>query len=297
MTSQKEIERVAVDRSKTYYLQLNPNQHSLYQYELRNQSELKLTMQNQDVNISNTTSVGFKLSIGRDSPTILSFAIKYDTIHLNNRNDEIETDFDAANGAFSGNPLDKMLCILKKADIVAHITPTGEVKSVSGYNELTEKIMASFAGSDTYTKAAAEVQWRQFIEKGVIQKGMEQIFQIFPDSAVHVGDKWKLSKRQSDELGVTAHSNFTLKSIEDGIATISANGVIASDTTTTQLMGQTVSAKLSGEQTAEYELEAQTGMLLKSNSKAKIEGTVQMLGREIPVNIEIVVEVKGKRVK
>jgi len=44
-------------------------------------------------------------------------------------------------------------------------------------------------------------------------------------------------------------------------------------------------------------METATGMLLKSRITAHVQGTIQMLGREIPVNIQSKVTVDGKRLK
>jgi hypothetical protein len=45
---------------------------------------------------------------------------------------------------------------------------------------------------------------------------MEQVFHIFPDSAVHVGDRWKLSYTEHESINLVNASSYQLKEITDG---------------------------------------------------------------------------------
>jgi hypothetical protein len=241
--------------------------------------------------------VGFSYAVDKDSAGNFLFTMKYDKIQVHTKTEDTETDLDADNATLTLDPVEKMLGILKTANIVAIVTPAGEIKTVTGYKELTARIMENFGNADAYTKITAQAQWEQFVQKGVIQKGMDQLFKIFPDSAVHVGDKWKTGSSESEELGLKAKSFFTLKEINNGIARITASGDIASDSSTVNVMGQMVNASLKGRQQGGYEMDTKSGMLTKSSISAKVKGTIQMMGREIPVNIETSVTINGKQIK
>ena len=58
--------------------------------------------------------------------------MKYDKIHLYTKKGDTETDLDADNAGLTADPTEKMLGILKSANILATVGPMGAVKSASG---------------------------------------------------------------------------------------------------------------------------------------------------------------------
>jgi hypothetical protein len=58
-----------------------------------------------------------------------------------------------------------------------------------------------------------------------------------------------------------------------------------------------VAADLKGKQQAEYEMETKTGMLISCKMKADVEGTMQAMGREIPMIIKTSLKITGRKVK
>ncbi|MFX4921919.1 hypothetical protein ABTC28_19445, partial [Acinetobacter baumannii] len=58
-----------------------------------------------------------------------------------------------------------------------------------------------------------------------------------------------------------------------------------------------VTQDLKGTQTGSFKINLQTGLLLEGQQKAKIKGTFQMQGREIPVTIDIKRNVNVREMK
>ena len=284
-----------VDENKIYRLRLNPAAGSKYFYDISNQSEIKLEVNSTKIDNINKTTVGVSYAVSKDSLGNFLINMQYDKIKIYSKTADTETEMDADNAALTSNPVEKMLGILKTASITATVSPAGEVKSVTGYKELTAKVLEKLAATDTYARTTAQTQWEQFVEKGFVKTNLDQLFKIFPDSAVHIGDKWKLNIEQSAELGLMAKSSFLLKEINNDVAVIISTGEIKSDSTPANLMGQVVTANLKGRQEGEYEMNIRTGMLIKSNITATVEGTIQMMGREIPVKVKSAINMNGKK--
>jgi hypothetical protein len=117
------------------------------------------------------------------------------------------------------------------------------------------------------------------------------MFTIFPDSAVRTGDKWKTITRQEGEFSFIVKTFYKLKAIEGGVAIIESEGELASDSAAMQLMGYDVLANLKGE----YKVVAKTGMLVSSTVRSTLKGSIQMMGREVPVEIESSLKTNGKK--
>ena len=275
------------DPSKQYKLQLNPANGSSYYYDVINETDVEMDVNGKEVGNESKTELGVEYKIGRDSTGNILFNIVYDKVHLVNKTGDTETEADADLGDLSANPVSRMLAVLKKSKITAVINPTGEVVEVNGYKEMGEEIVSKFDPEDVNGKTLALKQWDQVIGQGMIKRNLDYLFRIFPDSAVYMGDSWKLSSRQEGEFNFTVKSNFQLKSVNPDVAIINSNAKIKSDSTANNVMAQPgmVITNLEGEQEGEFEMETQTGMLIGCRIKAKIKGTINVAGREVPVDI------------
>ncbi|HEV8284841.1 MAG TPA: DUF6263 family protein [Chitinophagaceae bacterium] len=286
------------DKSKIYKLQLSPLPGSKYHYDITNQSEIKIELDGKKTNNLTKSDVGVYYDINKDSAGNLLLAMSYDKIHLYSKNRDNETDIDAANADATLNPLEKMLGALKEANIKATLSPQGEVSNMQGYKEIGDKIISEFAVNDINAKDVMKTQWEKIVANGIVKSNVDELFKIFPDSAVHVGDSWKLSSKHGDEIGLNVKNIFTLKTINNDIAIIQSEGIISADSSSNNALGfGNVAADLKGKQQAEYEMETKTGMLISCKMKADVEGTMQAMGREIPMIIKTSLKITGRKVK
>ena len=280
---------------KEYKLRLNPAAGSKYYFTIISGSEFRMEVDGKKVDKQNKSTIGVSYAIDKDSAGNFRLSMVYDKIHFYSKNKDGETDLDAGDSA-SLDPVEKLMGILKGATIQSVVSPQGDIRSIKGYDELKSKLLASFNPNDRYSRAIAEKQWEERIKEGLIKKNMEQLFKIFPDSAVHVGDKWQLSSVQKDEINLNIKNSYTLKDIHDGVALINSEGIITSDNATGTTMGYEFTADIKGKQEGEFEMETATGMLLSSKISSDIEGEMSMMGRTIPITIRSTMKMEGKKV-
>ena len=278
-----------------YQLGLSPNVGSKYYYEISNESDVTMEIDEKEMETLTNSEIGIHFEIDKDTAGNFLFTMSFDKIKVETNKQGVKTVINADNSYISSNPAERMMGVLKSASIVSTISPQGETRSVQGYKELGDKILANFRPDDAAGKQAAQKQWEQFIGEGFIKKNITQLFQIFPDSAVHVGDKWRIFSDQHDEFKTQATTFYSLKEINDGIATIESKGEMkAASPQPINIMGYNVIPELQDEQKGEYELDIKTGMLLRSRITSNIKGTLSIMGREIPVEIEYMISVKAR---
>jgi hypothetical protein len=140
---------------KTYQLKLNPAPGSLYKYEIKNEAEMKIEVEDKKIDNINKTTVTVNYLVNKDSMGNYVMKINYEKIHLHTKSGEEETDADVSNALYSINPIEKMLGFLKDATIEATLSPSGEVKSVKGYQELGARILAGMDGPDANSRTMA----------------------------------------------------------------------------------------------------------------------------------------------
>jgi hypothetical protein len=280
-----------------YKLQLSPAIGSAYHYDLTNTTETEVEANGSKVENSNKSNASINYTINKDSAGNYLFNMKYDQLRMSLKNGENETELDAANGKLSLNPTERMLAILKDANLTAVVTPTGEVKQIDGYRDLSIQLLSMLDGNDLNTKQLAQKQLDKLIGGEMVKNTMNQLFKIFPDSAVHVCDKWKIDSKQEGLLSFDSKSTFRLKDITGEITRITSESEVTSDNNSMELNGHSVISNFKGTQEARYEVETKTGMLLNSESISEIKGSLKMDQSEFPVSIKITVRIEGKKLK
>ncbi len=267
-------------------LQLNPPAGSVFKYEIVNESDVRTEVQDKEVTNINRTTVVINYAVNRDSAGNYLFNTTYDKLKFYIKKNDQESELDAANAANTFDPVEKMLGLLKQSEITTTVSPDGEMKSVSGYQQLTDKVMAAFNTADANTRQMAKSRWEQFIEEGVMKKSMEQLFSMFPDSAVQVGDKWTMQTTQKGEVSMRVTTTYTLKEITDGKATISSESNLSKDPSSASVMGFPLAGELNGHQTGESKIDIKTGMLVSSKITVTIKCNLQVMGMDVPIVIK-----------
>jgi len=280
-----------------YNLKLDPKSGSAYQYDITNTTEITVELEDKKNESINQSNAGILYSVDKDSTGNYRMGISYTKLHLYTKNGDNEKETDAENAKFSEDPTARMLGILKNASLTATVTPAGEVKQVDGYKDLSIQLLSTLDPNDLTAREIAQKQLDKIIGSGMIQKNLDQMFKIFPDSAIYVGDKWKISNKQTGDFNSTIKSTFHLDDINGEMAFVKAESDVEVDHTPITMMGYNVVPDLKGTQKAKYEIEAKTGMLLNSEIESEIKGSLQMGTSEIPIKIKITIKMEGKKVK
>jgi uncharacterized protein DUF6263 len=285
------------DSNSIYKLQLHPDIGSKYSYAITNESKTKIETDGKKIELKKKYDVEIHYEISKDSAGLFLINMGYDKIHIYTKNGDTESELDASNSANTTDPVEKMLGALKAANISAIVNAAGDIKAINGYQGIANDFLSAIKTNNISEKTKAQMQWKHLIEDEFVKKNMDQLFKIFPDSALHTGDKWKIFSTEKNDINIRIKNFYKLKAIHDGIADIESEGEIVADSTTSNLMGYDVTSDIKGEQTGVYLMDIKTGMLNQCNIKSQLEGSIQMLGRDIPVFIETLVKIEGKKIK
>lgn len=278
--------------SQTYKLavnptaSLNPDSTSTYRYDIVNETNLETEVDGKDVESINRSTIGLNYSIRKDSAGNLMIDLVYDKVTLYTRSGDVEKNLNSDNAQTSIDPLEKLLGALKASKIRAVLTPKGETKELSGYKELGEKLMAGFNASDSYGRALAQKQWENTVKQQLVDNNLEQIFRIFPDSLVRVGDQWKTESKHNEQIPLNLRNTYTLEAIEDSVAILSVKGEVKAKKEGANIAGAPVAADLNGSVKGTYKINIKTGMPLRSEVQSKTGGKLFAMGREVPVTIK-----------
>jgi hypothetical protein len=126
------------------------------------------------------------------------------------------------------------------------------------------------------------------LKESAVKSMVEPLFTYLPDKAVKVGDTWETSYfNLANNLSLVLSNSYTLKGIENNLATISGQSEmesIPSNDPSAQM-----SQELKGTSTFNSTMDIETGLLLKSTSQGHFEGTttVKNNGNEIKMPMKV----------
>lgn len=279
----------------TLFLRFNPKPGTAYHYTIENKSELEIEVQEKSTQRTTEFEVGITYRISADTSGSYLFETTYDKVLLVNNNDGVETISDAERANPASPLTERMLGALKESKLVVSVAPGNDIKIISGYEELSGKLMTGLDTTNAYTKQVAQQTIDEVIKKGLIQKNVDQLFRFFPDSAMRIGSKWKVNTKEQQGFALNIGTFYTLNDIDDGVAFISSRSTVTSDKTPIALLGNSAVPDLAGEQEGVYEVEAETCMLLNASIVSTIKGVVNLGMSSVPVSIKVKVSLKGKR--
>ena len=191
---------------------------------------------------------------------------------------------DTKNKAANTSDIEKMIatvydCIIGKS-LQLVVTPDGAIKSISGHDAIMEdvrKVVSSLSGME---QGMANGMVSQTFSEDAIKNSFEQLFKIYPDKEVKVGDSW--SKDYTFEI--TGMSNnfkntYTLKSVSNDIALLDVASV------QTMKPGGGMEGEIKGEQKGQMRLNVKTGMIIQSSFEGSSKGNISGQGMDISMDI------------
>jgi hypothetical protein len=282
----------AAEPKYTFALHLKPGLK--YYYTITNETATKLEANNKKVETANNSTVGFIYETVQDTTGGFMVKITYDSLHIVTKKGDAVTEVDAANAKNSIDPLEKMLGSLKGSSLFVTMNNKGEVTSVNGYKEITVKLMSFIDVNNEAEKNTVTSQISGMLGEGFVKNNLQGL-DIFPDSALYVGDSWTKQQTQSGDLKLNLNTTYTLQSVKDSIAEIKSSSEVNNNNTATNMMGTNVVVNFKGNEKGSFKTDLRTGMLLNQQSAISVNGTVELNGTHVPVDIKMTKEVVARK--
>lgn len=265
-----------------------------YYYTISNETATDFKVNDQEVKNSNSMLVGLLYEIVADTANGFKLKITFDSIHIKTQKGDSKTEIDAAHSAFSADPLEKLLGALKGSSLSVNINSKGTITATSGYDELIDKLMIQGGISDEAQKKELRNELNSLFGNGFIKNNIESL-SLFPDSALRVGESWAKQQPVAPELKLDITTSYILTSIADSIASVDAVSDFNKTSSTADILGTSVTTTLQGNQEGNYKIDMRTGLLQKGKSNTSLEGTFQVMGRDVPVKMKITKTLSGKK--
>nr|MBA3469462.1 hypothetical protein [Herpetosiphonaceae bacterium] len=158
--------------------------------------------------------------------------------------------------------------------ISVQFAPTGEAKSVEGFDAIIDSMMESMP------EGPMREQFRQSMSDMFEQSitGNSGNLAYFPGQAIKVGDSWPQKTSMSTTIfNIELDTTYTLKERKDGIATIetvSAGTFLPGESS--EIMGMQMNFNMQGGQTGTLAVDEATGWTTRSEIQQNYAGTIEI---------------------
>lgn len=224
-------------------------------------------------------AMGFAMKITGDDGTYKTMQAFYDRISMSMHTPQMDITVDTDQPAPTQEDIAKdptkimsvMFHAMKGLSFSMKVTEKGEVKEITGLEQMIDSMVASVTNNLTLPEAQLatikESARSQFNEES-LKDMMQQSFNNYPDKPVAVGDTWTKHVSTKGALKIQMDNTYTLKSVEGD------NAIIDMKSKVKTLTGGN---GLSGDQTARLVIDLKTGMTSSCNilqdMKGKVNGT------------------------
>jgi len=285
--------QVSTDKKFRILLHFSPG--AKYYYTIRTETETSVLLNNKKLETSNQSEMGLVYEVMNTKSDSIFVKITYDQLHINVKNKNGEQDLNTSNAAQSLNPLEKALGAIKGASMNMVLSTQGDVLHITGAKEIADKLLTGLNTQDAYVKEMMQQQIGKLIGDDFIKNNLAHEFKLFPDTAVYVGDSWSRKNVESGIMQFDAPTTYRFTAVKGNTAEVETESEISNNNTTIVMGIQTV-AKMEGKQGGYFETDTQTGLLMNGKSQASLEGTMQVMGRDVPVKIKISKVITAKKI-
>lgn len=201
---------------------------------------------------------------------------------------DMYNEIQGANEVDTVHPFNEGLKAFDGATFNITLSPSGEVTSISGYDDFKESFTSLYNAAATGENELHQVP---VIEEVFFTDIFDHISNILCARTVGIDSTWE--KLEAEDIGGDKEiiNVYRCDKIQNGIAYISSSKpiekVIASHNSTMKLQGLVQ---------GEYELEANTGILVKGKRSINMSGNIKLNGIDFGMTICKTITINGKRV-
>ena len=217
----------------------------------------------------------YSMRITEDDGTVKSVSTSYKSLKMKMEVGGMNFEIDSDKAAGAGSDMEKdpmgamgkIFSSLVNKPFIIKVDAEGKVLEVSGFEKIINDMIDSLPGDESVKEQARASMKDQFNEQS-IKDNFAQVFTIFPNKEVKVGDSWEKSYNTGGKMGAKFTSNYTVKDIDGDHVTLS---------TDTKISPTGSDSEVEGKQTGTILVDSKTGLMINASfdqdMKVKSQGT------------------------
>jgi hypothetical protein len=171
------------------------------------------------------------------------------------------------------------------------ISAEGQITRVTGLGKLADQVVSKLTGVDGPARLATERVIRAILSEAGVKATLQNLFAPFPDHPVAVGESWPHTTQINSVIPLTLETTCTLKSRDNGVATIEISGHYSTPANSTMELGQTkFTCEFQGDTRGRIEVQESTGWTVGSTTTQSLAGAATTKSpvdtQSIPIKVD-----------
>ena len=214
---------------------------------------------------------GYSMEVTDDDGNTKTINAQYKDFKLNMKVMGMEIDVDTDKPAPEGSMEDlkgnisglmsKIFSTIKGKKFGMKVDKEGTVLEVTGFDQITSAMVDSLGLDEDSKEKIMQSAKQQFNDKD-IKDQFAQIFYIFPQKEVKVGDSWGKNYETVGKLPAKYNTTYKVKEIEGDMVTLSAK---------TDIQSSTEQMKMEGKQTGTLIVDSRSGLVVNADFEQEID--------------------------
>jgi hypothetical protein len=199
--------------------------------------------------------------------------------------------FDSENPPAEANPYTQMMMGMVDLQFNAEITPTNDVRSVSGVDAALDRMMQNSGLADNPDAVLLRENMAGIFGEEAITYTLQQMRVQFPDKALSKGDTWDVVDTMQTSMRLIAATTYTVTDINDELVVLGVASSLQSITESTQSVegDMTFSYNVAGTQSGGVNIVLPNGVKQDAELFQDLTGTMSMqsaaFGSETPIEV------------
>ena len=235
-------------------------------------------------NISMTIAGLYSMNVTATEGNVKSVTTAYKSLRMNMKMMGMEIDIDSdkpvqdnGDGDVTKNPIgmmNKVIGGIVGKKFIIKVDEEGKVLEVTGFDKIFTDMVDSMGVDEDVKKQVTASMKEQFNDQS-IKDQFAQVFTIFPNKEIKVGDSWEKSYATGGKMAAKFTTTYNVKDIEGDHVTL---------TTNTKISSNDGGGGISGTQTGNMLVDSKTGLMINATYaqqlEVKAEGqTVEVTGK------------------
>ncbi len=242
------------------------------------------TVQDKPERLTQRITTGYTLKVEDvDEKGQATLSLRYDSQAYHATSGSTTIDYDSTQPGTVEPAIAAPLVALIGQSYIFTVSPEGQVTRVTGLEKLGNMVVNKLTGVDGPARIAVERTIRAQLSEPNVKATLQNLFAPIPDHAVAVGESWPHTAQVNAGIPITLETTCTLKSRENGIATVEISGHFSTAATGPVELGQTrFSTNFQGDTRSQIQIQESTGWTTHSTTTQSLAGTATTQSPVVP---------------
>ena len=277
---------------KAYTIEYNLKKGDIFTQELITNANSNMEIIGQNMNLSSIMTMIMQGTVMEKNEDTYTIEMKFNEITINMEVAGTKTSFSSdvtKNDIILGNDLGPLFKSITTQIFVAEMSKTGKLLSITGFEELAQKMMKTMRDNmDEEKMEELLAQLEGLFSSQSMTEMFDQTSAYYPAKPVKKKDSWTNSLNMgAAPFSFQSNITMTLKKIKGNIATIQCKGEMATKEDATQeVMGMDAKISVNGTITGYMYIDLNNGLPIKNELNQNIEGSMEILGMAVPLKVK-----------